>query len=150
MTTNQTIDGVLISAIADEMNRLGYGLHESHAASILCAIQKAQHHGEPVAKVVLDPRNLATLELLVDFIPVGTYLYDQPAPVAVTLQQVLSAYEYAESHPHKYLRGTTNWCAAVAWSLSGKRPTHANPPPGAEPCGTHHDNDGLDDYRNTK
>lgn len=26
---------------------------------------------------------------------------EQPAPVAVTLQQVLTAYEYAESHPHK-------------------------------------------------
>lgn len=44
----------------------------------------------------------------------------QPAPVAVliTLQQVLKAYSYAESHPHKYLRGTTNWCAAVAHELN--------------------------------
>lgn len=43
-----------------------------------------------------------------------------PAPVAVriTLQQVLKAYDYAESHPHKYLRGTTNWCAAVAHELN--------------------------------
>lgn len=31
-----------------------------------------------------------------------------------------------------------------------ERPAHANPPPVTEPCGTHHDNDGLDDYRNTK
>lgn len=45
---------------------------------------------------------------------------EPPAPVAVTLQQVLKAYEYAESHPHKYLRGTTNWCAAVAHSLNTK------------------------------
>lgn len=45
---------------------------------------------------------------------------EQPAPVAVTLQQVLTAYEYAESHPHRYLRGTTNWCAAVACSLNTK------------------------------
>lgn len=27
------------------------------------------------------------------------------------------------------------------------RPTHANPPPGTEPSGTHHDNDGLDEIR---
>lgn len=46
--------------------------------------------GEPVAKVVLDQRNLATLELLVDFIPVGTYLYaKQPAPVAVASLEIV-------------------------------------------------------------
>lgn len=46
---------------------------------------------------------------------------EQPAAVAViTYQQVFKAYEYAESHPHKYLRGTTNWCAAVAHSLNIK------------------------------
>lgn len=44
----------------------------------------------------------------------------QPAPVSarITLQQVLKAYQYADSHPHKYLRGTTNWCAAVAHELN--------------------------------
>lgn len=48
-------------------------------------------------------------------------LYSEPPePVKVTLQQVLKAYEYAESHPHKYLRGTTNWCAAVAYSINTK------------------------------
>ncbi len=26
-------------------------------------------------------------------------------------------------------------------------PAHANPPPGTEPCGAHHDNDGLDEWR---
>ena len=41
----------------------------------------------------------------------------------LTLEQVLKAYEYAESHPHKYLRGTTNWCAAVAWHLNQQEPT---------------------------
>lgn len=30
------------------------------------------------------------------------------------------------------------------------RPAHANPPQGIEPCGTHHDNDGLDEWRSTK
>ena len=43
--------------------------------------------------------------------------------MSITLEQVLKAYEYAESHPHKYLRGTTNWCAAVAHSLN-ERMTH--------------------------
>lgn len=37
---------------------------------------------------------------------------------AVTMQQVLAAYGYATDHPHKYLRGTTNWCAAFAHSLN--------------------------------
>lgn len=36
----------------------------------------------------------------------------------ITLDQVLEAYDYAESHPDKYLRGTTNWCATVAWHLN--------------------------------
>lgn len=40
----------------------------------------------------------------------------------ITLEQVLKAYEYANSHPHKYLRGTTNWCAAVAHSLNEQKP----------------------------
>jgi len=26
-------------------------------------------------------------------------------------------------------------------------PAHASPPPGTEPCGAHHDNDGLDEWR---
>lgn len=40
----------------------------------------------------------------------------------VTLEQVIKAYDYANSHPHKYLRGTTNWCAAVAHSLNAEQP----------------------------
>jgi len=47
----------------------------------------------------------------------------QGEPVArITLQQVLKAYDYANCHPHKYLRGTTNWCAAVAHSLNAEQP----------------------------
>lgn len=34
--------------------------------------------------------------------------------------------------------------------VSRYRPAHANPPPGTEPCGTHHDNDGLDEMRKPK
>lgn len=40
--THQKGDSGLVGIIANEMNRLGYGLHESHAASILCALQTAQ------------------------------------------------------------------------------------------------------------
>ena len=35
----------------------------------------------------------------------------------------MRAWEYAEDHPHKYLRGTTNWCAAVAHSLNQRNPS---------------------------
>lgn len=38
----------------------------------------------------------------------------------ITLEHVLKAYDYADHHPHKYLRGTTNWCAAVAHALNGE------------------------------
>lgn len=30
----------------------------------------------------------------------------------------MKAYDYATDHPHKHLRGTTNWCAAIAFSLN--------------------------------
>lgn len=46
----------------------------------------------------------------------------------ITLEQVLKAYEYANSHPHKYLRGTTNWCAAVAHSLNEQKPASQHQP----------------------
>ncbi|MCL8309020.1 hypothetical protein M9Y57_29595, partial [Pseudomonas putida] len=39
-------------------------------------------------------------------------------PATIALEQVLQAYTYADNHPHRYLRGTTNWCAAVAHSLN--------------------------------
>lgn len=36
----------------------------------------------------------------------------------VSMAMVLTAYDYASSHPHRYLKGTSNWCAAVAWKLN--------------------------------
>lgn len=60
--------------------------------------------------------------------PIGVALKNKPPParpvavVRITLQQVLKAYDYANRHPHKYLRGTTNWCAAVAHSLNAEQP----------------------------
>lgn len=44
-------------------------------------------------------------------------------PDAITMADVMRAWEYAEDHPHKYLRGTTNWCAAVAYSLNQRNPS---------------------------
>lgn len=40
-----------------------------------------------------------------------------------------------------------NACRDDVTRLNSTRPTHANPPPGIEPSGTHHDNDGLDEWR---
>lgn len=58
-------------------------------------------------------------------LPTGMALYATPQPSAVpdavTMADVMRAWEYAEDHPHKYLRGTTNWCAAVAHSLNKQR-----------------------------
>ena len=50
----------------------------------------------------------------------------------IDLAQVLKAYDYANNHPHKYLRGTTNWCAAVAHSLNEQAAPEA---PRQEPIG---------------
>ncbi len=80
-----------------------------------------QHDGEDYLQslscpIIIQPHHLRELlEGKAKHNPIA----EPPAPVAVriTLQQVLKAYEYAESHPHKYLRGTTNWCAAVAHEL---------------------------------
>lgn len=89
----------------------------------------AQHQGEPVAFVYgpdlakLKGRKSGYMELIVYEKPgtLATALYTHPGAGEVTLQQIMHAYEYAESHPHKYLRGTTNWCAAVAWHLNKNR-----------------------------
>ena len=48
----------------------------------------------------------------------AAYQRQSAVPDAVTMADVMRAWEYAEDHPHKYLRGTTNWCAAVAHSLN--------------------------------
>ena len=57
----------------------------------------------------------------------GIKLYTAPQPSAVpdaiTMADVQRAYDYATEHPHKYLRGTTNWCAAVAHSLNQRAPS---------------------------
>lgn len=72
----------------------------------------------------------------------------QGEPVAcITLQQVLKAYDYANCHPHKYLRGTTNWCAAVVHSLNAEQPAPVASNPQCQSCqgrGSLKDADGMD------
>lgn len=88
-------------------------------------LEAVQPQGEPVAWVEIagdgsfwpDSYTTENMSNASWYVPLYA---EQPAPVAVTLQRVLKAYEYAESHPHKYLRGTTNWCAALAHSLNTK------------------------------
>lgn len=154
MTTNQPIDGVLVSRKwLENIYRNGLdgfnvttrttpreelrALLDAKACTLCgkptacgkmicedCCYEMpgAQPQGEPVAVFDIDHtgyRCKVVLDSSKPLPPNGTKLYaEQPAPVAVTLQQVLAAYEYAESHPHKYLRGTTNWCAAVAHNLN--------------------------------
>lgn len=46
----------------------------------------------------------------------------------VKMANVMRAYEYACDHPDKYLRGTSNWCAAVAWKLNQLESPATTPP----------------------
>ena len=90
-----------------------------------------QHQGEPVAWLwehvnglricTTSERTPFTNEHAIPPNCKKTPLYTHADPGEVTLDQVLRAYEYADSHPHKYLRGTTNWCAAVTWHLNKNR-----------------------------
>lgn len=43
---------------------------------------------------------------------------NKPNDVRVSMAQVFKAVEYADDHPDRYLSGTTNWCAAVAFALN--------------------------------
>lgn len=82
----------------------------------------------------------------------------QTAPVAAVLPErlkeiheflngsgTLDGYSFGSLHPSGRKYWWRNELRACLDEL--KRPVHANPPPGTEPCGTHHDNDGLDEWR---
>lgn len=76
----------------------------------------------------------------------ATPLYaEQPAPVAVVMPERLPGDDGVCTESH-YASGW-NDCLDELKRLNTARPAHANPPPGTEPCGTHHDNDGLDEWR---
>lgn len=69
---------------------------------------------------------------------------EQPAPLAVVLP------ERKRVHPSSPLHAEAeqwNACLDELKRLNTARPAHANPPHGSVPCGTHHDNDGLDEWR---
>lgn len=115
-----------------ECHSPGSGSAESYAAQDLreaLSNPAEQHQGEPVAWFTEDhltDKSATTWDSMVaerwraKGWPVSQ-LYTHADPGEVTMDQVLRAYEYAESHPHKYLRGTSNWCAAVAWHLNKNR-----------------------------
>lgn len=75
---------------------------------------------------------------------------EQPAPVEVVLPERPYASEDDHETMTDYEIGLGHG-ACEMWdkikALNSTRPTHANPPPGTEPSGTHHDNDGLDEWR---
>lgn len=50
-----------------------------------------------------------------------------------TLSDIMDAYFYATDHPDKYLRGTTNWCAAFLFMLNKKITAAPSPAPMAVP-----------------
>ena len=77
---------------------------------ILCTGAIASHALKGMSKEYADLKGSEQAE------PSASVEIDERA--GITLEQVLRAYEYAERHPHRYLRGTTNWCAAVAHSLN--------------------------------
>lgn len=116
MTTNQTIDGVprddlelfmVYGTLTDESRAAGDRLRALLDAKAEDAYHACSTHGDNVEGVCGACESPRT----------------QGEPVAgITLQQVLKAYDYATSHPHGYLRGTTNWCAAVAYSLNAEQP----------------------------
>lgn len=82
---------------------------------------------------------------VVDAFEITPLYAEQPAPVAVVMPE---RREIGPNYPYlSDLDIEWNACLDELKSLNTTRPAHANPPPGTEPCGTHHDNDGLDDWR---
>lgn len=99
---------------------------------------------------------------------------EQPSPVAVELPErrecehggmvgkclwcyergkvVLPEYRAVSdsSREQAMCANTWNACLDELKRLNTARPANASLPPGAEPCGTHHDNDGLDEMRKPK
>ena len=120
-------DTNLVDVISREMNRLGYGFHESHAASILHVVQKAQNQGDPVAVLYTDGSVLTKAECGISFdvcCKVETPLYshpaEQPAPVSVVLPSIDAVmklvFDY-QLNKNKNVTGTTNWAANIGMAV---------------------------------
>lgn len=113
-----SVERELIAGICDDFEA-GRHLKACAGASKLRAILEDQHRPPPVKLYC----NVSNVHITCN--EDGSYtINSMPAAQhqgGVTLEQVLNAYDYANSHPHKYLRGTTNWCAAVAHALNVQR-----------------------------
>lgn len=117
-----------------EENNIRYGegcevevVLASDYAALEDELAKLRAGQEPVAYITGQFAGRCVIEAInrAAVLPTGMALYATPQPSAVpdaiTMADVMRAWEYAEDHPHKYLRGTTNWCAAVAHSLNKQR-----------------------------
>ena len=148
----------------------GDGLSTSDGDCVREHSVAAQPQGEPVAIVVEQTHNYANYlvfgssipgvqqpvpvvkrkaHLLDQSLPTGTKLYaEKPAPVSVVLPErnVVRVYKPIRIDGTE-LAQVWNACLDEVTRLNTNRPTHANPPPGTEPSGAHHDNDGLDEWR---
>lgn len=124
----------------------------------------AQPHGEPVAwqyRVSAGPQTGWSLwhdgkgeEFKQSYQVETRPLYaSPPAPVSVVMPERPYASEEDQQSMTEYEIGLGHG-ACEMWdkikTLNSTRPAHANPPPGTEPSGTHHDNDGLDEMRKPK
>lgn len=122
-----------------------YGEPTRHIAFASSDLEECRTGKNVEGRVIFTPRD--------DYFDWKPLYAEQPAPVAVMMPERLDL-------PHRdEFESADQYAAAVGeakkWNacldelkrLNPTRPAHANPPPGTEPCGTHHDNDGLDDYR---
>lgn len=148
MTTNQTIDGVrrdtveITRELAEQLTEVWNGVNarielrkmldadkvNNRQMGLMQFVEEhpikpaAQPHGEPVAEIVSK--------------------YGDPEAFGerelITLKDI-----------SKFPYGTKLYAEQPA-SVAVTRPAHANPPPSAEPSGTHPHNDGLDEMRKPK
>lgn len=158
---NQTIDGVLVSRellerfVSDvEAHNYGFeGLDEVRALLDAPTVQwlAMEVNGKPW--VIKEGPNADKWRAMgYELLPVEPGAQPQGEPVA----EIVSKYGDPEAFGErelitlkdisKFPYGTKLYAEQSA-PVSVTRPTHANPPPGTEPSGTHHDNDGLDEMR---
>ena len=175
MTTNQTIDGV--RKLAEQA--CGTSPDSPAYRRFIAAMNPtllldltspdAQPRGEPIYQLEylgaggggwndVDKSTFDRFKRLPNYQPRIVYA-EPPAPVAVPRLEMANVVR-----AHMEITGcpvlTSNQCHALAMKLNtcldavtrlnSTRPTHAIPPPGTEPSGTYHDNDGLDEMRKPK
>lgn len=120
--------------------------------------KSAQPQGEPVAWTEVDVLDFMSVALRhadysglapSDILDGLRYMAEKGKPAHVRAEQPATG---AVVMPDRLAQNTFysdgwNACLDEVTRLNSQRPTHANPPPGTEPSGTHHDNDGLDEWR---